>query len=157
MFVEDDYFPVYKGFDAALVRMYNRAFPDGRLGVLAGVVQGRPVEPGSRHELHLETAHIMSADSLNHLFHHVYVKQGWRGSTAARMITMLSDPIAYYGGAIQAGFGMLLLNASIEITRLEPFVSLALLESQARGRLVWYDFQLFPANGKDAVCSSAAG
>ena len=39
-------------------------------GVLAGLLQGRPVEPTSPWRLHCESAHVMSAGTLAHLFGH---------------------------------------------------------------------------------------
>ena len=121
LFCEDDYVPSSPNFDAALLRMHMRTFPGGRNGVLAGVLQGQPAEPDSPLALHLETSHIMSSKSLQHLFYHVYVKHGWNGSTSEWMLHLLRarqqkrHRIGYYGGAIQAGFGLMLANASIEM------------------------------------------
>ena len=64
---EDDYLPVRPRFDEALVRMYAQTF-GRRPGVLAGLLQGRPVEPTSPWRLHCESSHIMSASSLRRLF-----------------------------------------------------------------------------------------
>ena len=122
LFCEDDYVPAQPDFDAALLRMHTRAFPGNHPpGVLAGVLQGTPAEPESPLALHLETAHIMSSNSLQHLFHHVYVHHGWAGSTSDWMLHLLHASrgkgrhMEYYGGAIQAGFGLMLSNASIEM------------------------------------------
>ena len=71
IFAEDDYVPVRPRFDEELVRMYAQTF-EGRPGVLAGLLQGKPAEPTSPWRLHCESAHIMSASSLRHLFRHAY-------------------------------------------------------------------------------------
>ena len=56
IFAEDDYVPARPHFDALLVRLYESVFRKGRhaRGVLAGVLQGRPIEAESPFELHLE-------------------------------------------------------------------------------------------------------
>ena len=123
IFCEDDYVPALDHFDAALVLMHDATFGSGRQqrnGVLAGVLQGRPAEPDSKHALHLETSHIMSARSLGHLFDHTYSVIGWRGSMAERMMLLVrvgrrgvDNP--YYGGGIQEGFGLLCSDAGIEM------------------------------------------
>ena len=64
LFSEDDYLPLVPHFDAALVRMHRATFGAAQLGCLAGVLQGRPLEPTSRYLLHLESSHIMSAAAL---------------------------------------------------------------------------------------------
>merc|ERR1711965_461295 len=86
VFAEDDYVPAASGFDWTLQRMYDALFGKHRrcmdpfmpycegssAGVMAGILQGQPVEAESTRALHLERSHIMSAYSLTHIFHHVY-------------------------------------------------------------------------------------
>ena len=89
-------------------------------GVMAGILQGQPVEAESTRALHLETSHIMSAYSLTHIFHHVYSVVGWSGSTADRMLHLLrksrnGTDNPYYGGGIQEGFGLLCAEAGIQM------------------------------------------
>ena len=67
IFAEDDYVPVRPRFDEELVRMYTQTFGE-RPGVLAGLLQGKPVEPTSPWRLHCESSHIMSASSLRRLY-----------------------------------------------------------------------------------------
>ena len=83
---EDDYFPAHPDFVNELLRFHALSFRDSRPGVLAGILQGKPVEPRSRFQLHLEGAHIMSAATLRHLYHHTFTAVGWRRSMAARML-----------------------------------------------------------------------
>lgn len=119
VFCEDDYIPVLDHFDAALVRIYEATFADGRPGVLAGVLQGRPAEPASPRGLHLETSHIMSTRSLQHLFWYIYDSVGWTGSTTERMAYLLRaagrPKNKYVFGAAQEGFGALMTDAGIEM------------------------------------------
>ena len=119
IFCEDDYVPVPNHFDAALIRMHDHTFADARPGVLAGVLQGRPAEPESRRVLHLETSHIMSSQSLHHLFEYVFSTVRWNGSLTDRMLHLLQaagrPSNAYYGGAVQEGFGALMIDSGIEM------------------------------------------
>ena len=123
---EDDYAPASPGFDIELVRLHEETFASGAPGVLAGILQGRPAEPDSKFALHLETSHIMSDASLQHLYRHTYERIGWNRSMAERMLGLLDANISadtrtgprqrrYYGGGIQEGFGLLMADAGIEM------------------------------------------
>ena len=119
---EDDYIPAHPDFVGELLRMHSDAFPEGKPGVLAGILQGRPIEPKSKFQLHLEGAHIMSAASLGHLYRHTYETVRWRHSMAARMLHLVNSSHSrsrlmnnYYFGLIQEGFGLLLADAGIEM------------------------------------------
>eukprot|EP00965_Chrysotila_dentata_P226533 6195475-Pleurochrysis_carterae.AAC.1 len=114
---EEDYVPSNPYVTDELVRMYQLAFPGKTSGMLAGLLQGRPVERSSRYPLHAEGSHIMSASSLEKLFDYTYNKVGWKGSMAARMLFLRNkswvSPCWYFSD-IQLGFGLLLADAGIE-------------------------------------------
>ena len=117
---EADYVPAHPDFVGELLRMHSDAFPDGKPGVLAGILQGRPIEPKSKFQLHLEGAHIMSTASLEHLYRYTYGTNRWRHSMAARMLHLVNSSHSlsrltntYYFGLIQEGFGLLLSDAGI--------------------------------------------
>ena len=148
IFCEDDYLPSRSHFDTALVRLYRRAFPSSPVtsptataeaatagaataeGVLAGVLQGRPIEPKNRWRLHLETSHIMSARALDVLSRRTYAEgRAFRGSLTDRMLVLAAEQRigdSYKFGAIQGAFGLLLADAG-----LYPFAS-GLAASTAR-------------------------
>ena len=124
IFCEDDYVPAPAHYDTLLVRMYHDAFGgggDGSVahGCLAGVLQGRPVEPTSPFPLHLESSHIMSAATLARLFERAAPS---RRSMDARMQELTesrfgpnSDFSMTYFGRVQLGFGLLLVDANISV------------------------------------------
>ena len=131
VFAEDDYVPVRPRFDEALVRMHAAAFGQ-KPGVLAGLLQGRPVEPTSQWLLHCESAHVMSSVTLRHLFDHVY-GGGFGGHVIEHALSVLAAegvcrPERREGchqldlpswenspfDRIQLAFGALLRDASIE-------------------------------------------
>ena len=131
LFAEDDYTPVAAHFDTTLIRLYRATFGNVAAGCIAGVLQGRPVEPHSPFALHLESSHIMSAAGLTQLYAHVYTERKWNGSTASLMIALAkgqaterraSDygrgPVrssgTYYGN-LQLGFGKLLHEAGVDV------------------------------------------
>jgi hypothetical protein len=137
IFCEDDYLPSRSHFDTALVRLYRRAFPSSPVtsptataeaataraataeGVLAGVLQGRPIEPKNRWRLHLETSHIMSARALDVLSRRTYAEgRAFRGSLTDRMLMLAGKQRirdSYQFGAIQGAFGLLLADAGLPI------------------------------------------
>ena len=92
--------PSHAFFDVELVSMYRRAFPPqltwtlgtmpSKEGVLAGVLQGRPIEPKHEWPLHLETGHIMSSIALQTLSHRTYTQMGYNGSFTDRMMDLAS-------------------------------------------------------------------
>lgn len=67
IFSEDDYLPVRPYFDRTLVELFSQTF-GRRAGMLSGLLQGKPVEPTSPYELHLESSLITSAATLRRLF-----------------------------------------------------------------------------------------
>lgn len=84
-------------YDVELVSMYRRAFPPqlawtsgSKEGVLAGVLQGRPIEPMHDWPLHLETGHIMSSTALQTLSHRTFAQIGFNGSFTDRMMNLAS-------------------------------------------------------------------
>jgi len=116
---EEDYVPSNPYVTDELVRIYRLAFPGKQYGMLAGVLQGQPVEKSSSYSLHAEGSHIMSASSLSHLFDHTYSTVGWKGSMADRMSFLRNaskreHPCFYFSG-VQLGFGLLLSDAGILI------------------------------------------
>ena len=124
IFCEDDYLPAPAHFDSLLVRMHSDAFGRGADGLpahgcLAGVLQGRPVEPASPFPLHLESSHIMPSSSLARLFERA---GGARSSMGVRMQQLTEAqfgpasafPMTYFG-RVQLGFGQLLLDANISV------------------------------------------
>lgn len=130
LFAEDDYLPTTARFDDVLAGLYSASFGE-MAGCLAGVLQGRPVEPHSPFALHLESSHLMSAASLMQLYHHTYTVRRWNGSTAALMIALAKGQVyerrrgdygpgplrssgTYYGN-LQLGFGKLLREAGIDV------------------------------------------
>ena len=88
IFSEDDYIPLRPRFDEALVRMYALTF-GRRPGVLAGLLQGRPIEPTSPWRLHCESSHIMSAATLRRLFRHA-AGAAWGGHLIERALSLLA-------------------------------------------------------------------
>jgi hypothetical protein len=119
IFCEDDYVPVRADFVTELVALHERTFEPSAPAVLAGILQGAPVEAQSKYAIHLETSHIMSAASLNHVFHHTYEIVRWNGSTTDRMVHLarLSKKAtnSYYFGLIQEGFGRFLQDAGVQM------------------------------------------
>jgi hypothetical protein len=123
IFCEDDYLPSRAHFDQTLVRLYRRAFPLSSTattdGVLAGILQGRPVEPSNRWPLHLETSHIMSAGALDTLSRRTYAgRRNFKGSISKRMFELMAKHRirdSYTFGAIQGAFGLLLADAGLRI------------------------------------------
>ena len=84
IFSEDDYIPTVAHYDTILLKLHAAAFGPSKTrevpgvgtraglseaipGVLCGLVQGRPVEPNSPLEVHLESSHIMSSRTLAHV------------------------------------------------------------------------------------------
>jgi len=119
IFSEDDYIPVPAHFDSTLIRLHRAAFGSprgsrGGDGILTGVLQGRPIEPLSPFDIHLESSCIVSAQGLSRLVTHVYETVRWNGSLADRMqhLTKAFVRMTYFG-RIQLGFGLLLLEAGI--------------------------------------------
>ena len=90
LFSEDDYIPTRAHYDALLVRMHAASFGASGRGVLVGILQGRPVEPLSKYDLHAESSHVMSAGTLDAIFEHVYAQHRWKGSMASAALAMLA-------------------------------------------------------------------
>ena len=88
VFSEDDYIPFRAHYDAILMRMYVSSFGATGHGLLTGLLQGAPVEPTSKHELHPESSHVMSSNSLAHLFHHTYEEHRWKHDVTTRALTL---------------------------------------------------------------------
>ena len=122
VFSEDDYVPLRSHFDASLVRMYVETFGKVGRGLLAGVLQGRPVESTSKYPMHAESSHVMSARTIAHLFSRTYSGYvGWKGSITARSFALL-DAEAHVGhrkwgmgyyDRVQLSFGALMRDAAI--------------------------------------------
>ena len=126
IFCEDDYIPTVAHFDAILLKLYAAAFgpnetrpaagvrkEEARTGILCGLVQGRPVEPNSPLEVHLESSHVMSSRALAHVMayaHSLDEKVAQTAATAATGVvtsrTSGSDPGG--GSAIDAAQKLLL-------------------------------------------------
>ena len=114
IFAEDDYVPLRPHFDGALHAMFVSAFGGAdAVGCLAGLVQGRPVEPRSRYEMHLESSHVMSAAALERVFSHTFGRARWHGSTTALMEHLAGETSDRSFGRIQYGFGLLLAAAGV--------------------------------------------
>ena len=99
IFAEDDYVPVWHSFDAALLSLYTTAFGRG-VGVISGLLQGRPTEPTSPYLQHCESSHIMSAATLRCATgldcaneHSGAAKPAWSGSLLAWCPTMRSHAL----------------------------------------------------------------
>jgi hypothetical protein len=50
--VEDDYGPYTDHFDRKAIELFHGLLPDGRLGILSGMSEGRPLQPNSPYPLH---------------------------------------------------------------------------------------------------------
>ncbi|KAL1510503.1 hypothetical protein AB1Y20_006807 [Prymnesium parvum] len=118
IYSEVDYIPVHAHFDQFLTTLYNATF-HGRPGVLAAVLQGRPIE--DKVAMHLEGSHVMDARSLSHVLHHVYSTVHWASSTADRMVWLVRNrgsrgklAVSRFDH-IQEGFGLLMAEAGVEM------------------------------------------
>ena len=88
IFSEDDYIPFRAHYDAILMSMYVSTFGATGYGLLAGILQGRPLEPDNLFPMHPESSHIMSANSLAHLFDITYNVRHWKHDMMLRGLTL---------------------------------------------------------------------
>ena len=121
VFCEVDYVPIRGSYDVALAVLLQQTFL-GKPGMLAGVLQGQPVEPRSDKQLHAEGAHVMSTKTLELVLHHVYTKQGWGGDTAEYMVSLVHKSrrprwvrLESRYDHIQLGWGLLMTEAGVEM------------------------------------------
>jgi hypothetical protein len=121
MYAEADMIPVRRHFDELYVEMYSRAFAHGEPGMLVGSLQGKPAEPYSHFPLHGQNQHIMSANSIDAVFRHVFVTMGWKQSAADYIVHLQTTRgtnrkfARHVFDQIQEGFGLLLSEANISM------------------------------------------
>ena len=126
IFSEDDYIPFRAHYDAILMSMYVSTFGATGYGFLAGILQGKPLEPDNLFPMHPESSHIMSANSLAHLFDITYRVRGWKHDMILRALTLSlghvearnlrpinSPPEMNYFDRVQVSIGALMRDAAI--------------------------------------------
>ena len=101
-----------------LVRMHRATFSAAeQRGCLAGVLQGRPVEPSSPYLLHLESSHLMSTAALDALLAALLrldaPRLGGAGAAMVQLAERAYGRISTYFGRVQLGFGLLLREAGV--------------------------------------------
>ena len=86
-------------------------------GCLAGVLQGRPVEPSSPYLLHLESSHLMSTAALDALLAALLrldaPRLGGAGAAMVQLAERAYGRVSTYFGRVQLGFGLLLREAGV--------------------------------------------
>jgi len=98
--------------------------------MLAGVLVGGALEPTNRRQrnaLHAESSHVMSTQSLDLLFRHVYETVGWKREMADYMVHLVAVNGSRFRTPphnlaanhrnyhIQEGWGLLMLQAGLEV------------------------------------------
>lgn len=117
VFAEEDYLPLIPHWDARLHRMYVSAFGSASaVGCLAGLMQGRPVEPRSRYPQHTESSHVMSAAALEAVYRYAFGTRQWAGPMTTLMLKLCEDIKGDQTfGLLQACFGILLTEAGVSM------------------------------------------